>query len=432
MRIVHLNAGAGGMYCGSCLLGSMLSRALRQAGADVTLVPLYTAMRLDVPEEETAAVAFGGVNVFLQQHAALFRHTPPWLDRLFDHPALLRLAARFSGSTRPQDLGRLCVSMLQGEEGRQRKEIRKLIGRLAAGPRPQVVHLANALLSGVAQPLARELGAKVVCTLAGEDFFLDQLPEPHRTAAWELLGRRAGELAGLTALNAYYADETARRLKIPRERITVIRPGLDLGGHAPLAPAAGLREPPQFTIGYLSRVAPEKGLHLLAEALMILAGDARLPPLRVLAAGSLLPGERPYLEGIRRRLAEQGLAERFEYAGEPDRTAKIRLLERFDCLVLPSLFPESRGLIALEAWANGAPTVLPSTGALAELTAESGGGLLFAPGDAAELADALRRLILDPQLAHECSRRGHAYVHQHCSAARMAEETLRWYRDLRP
>ena len=65
-------------------------------------------------------VAFGGLNVFLQQKSALFRHTPRFVDWLFDRPWLLRWLGKQSGSTRPEKLGKLTVSMLKAEEGRQR------------------------------------------------------------------------------------------------------------------------------------------------------------------------------------------------------------------------------------------------------------------------------------------------------------------------
>jgi glycosyltransferase involved in cell wall biosynthesis len=429
MNVVHLNAGAGGMYCGSCLHGNTLSAALRQAGAEVTAVPLYTPLRLDEPGGEFAPVAFGGINVFLQQHSALFRHAPAFVDHLLDRPALLRRAARYSGSTRPQSLGPLFVSMLHGEEGRQRKEIRKLLAWLKTQPRPDVVHLANGLLVGIARPMARELGVPVVATLAGEDLFVEQIPEPYRSQARTALRERVADLAGLTALNGYFADFMADYLAVPRAKIAVIRPGLNLAGHA-AAPQSepGLRRPPEFTIGYLARVAPEKGLHLAAESLAILAADQQLPPLRLAAAGSLSAIDRPYFQAIQQRLVEQGLANRFEYIGEPDRAGKIAFLQGIDVLVMPTVYPESRGLPVLEAWANGVAVVAPEHGTFPEWIADTGGGLLHRPADPAALATAIRQLIADPQGRHMHGVRGHQAVHARYHAGRMAQETLAWYR----
>ena len=91
MKIVHLVAGAGGMYCGSCLYGNTLAAALQKLGEEAILAPMYTPIRTDEKNVSIHHIAFGGINVYLQEHFALFRHTPWFLDRLFDSPELLRL-----------------------------------------------------------------------------------------------------------------------------------------------------------------------------------------------------------------------------------------------------------------------------------------------------------------------------------------------------
>ena len=171
MKIVHLVAGAGSMYCGSCLHGNTLAAALRTAGGDVLLAPLYTPLRTDDEDVSLPRIAFGGVNVYLQQHWGFFRHTPWMFDRLLDHPSLLRWASRRGAATRPERLGELTVSMLRGEEGRQRKELEKLLHWLETEIRPNVVHLSNVMLSGVARRIGRRLAVPVVATLSGEDIF---------------------------------------------------------------------------------------------------------------------------------------------------------------------------------------------------------------------------------------------------------------------
>src|ERR1043165_1330623 len=89
MKIIYLAAGAGGMYCGSCLHDNTLAAALLALGEDVLLVPTYTPLRTDEPNVSIDRVFFGGINVYLQEKSSLFRHTPWWMDRWLDHPALL-------------------------------------------------------------------------------------------------------------------------------------------------------------------------------------------------------------------------------------------------------------------------------------------------------------------------------------------------------
>ena len=62
-------------------LGQGMTLALASAGADVLLVPLYTPLRTDEASQSTDRLALGGINVYLQQKSALFRHTPEFIDR---------------------------------------------------------------------------------------------------------------------------------------------------------------------------------------------------------------------------------------------------------------------------------------------------------------------------------------------------------------
>ena len=121
MKIVYVASGAAGMYCGMCLHDNTLARALLAAGEEVLLTPTYTPLRTDEPNVSTLPpMMFGGINVYLQQKSALFRHTPGFLDRLLDSPALINFATKFAPTVDASKLGPMTVSMLQGEDGHQR------------------------------------------------------------------------------------------------------------------------------------------------------------------------------------------------------------------------------------------------------------------------------------------------------------------------
>ena len=432
MKIVYLVAGSSGMYCGTCLHGNTLAVAVGQAGHDVLMAPAYTPVLTDEDQPAQGRMVFGGINVYLQQRFGLFRHTPWLVDRLLDRPRLLGWLGKLSASRRPAQLGELTVSMLRGHQGRQRKEIDKLVVWLEQEIRPDLVHLSTVMLAGAARQIQRTLGVPVVGTLSGEDLFLSGLVPPHDAEARTLLGERCAELSAMIALNRYYADFAAEQFSLPRGRIHVIPPGLNLAGHRPLGQLAAPAGPPHggshpITIGYLARICPEKGLHLLAEAFARLASDQRLPPARLVAGGFLDRADRPYLEAVRSRLADAGLSDRFQYVGAPDRAAKIALVQSFDLMCVPTVYAESKGIYVLEAWANGVPVVLPAHGAFPEMVADTGGGLLATPHDPDSLADALRRLILNPSLAADCGRKGQQAVYDRYHAHRMARQTIELY-----
>lgn len=441
MKIVHLVAGAGGMYCGSCMQGNTLAAAMQQAGHDVMLVPVYTPLRTDEPNVGERRVAFGGLNVFLQQQSGLMRRAPRFLDRVLDHPALL---GRLGGSTQPKQLGPLTVSMLRGEQGHQQKELDKLIAWLDAEVQPEVIHLSTALLAGSARMLAERFDVPIVCTLSGEDTFIEQLPEPYRTGAHNELRERCAELSALVAPSEYYARFMAEYLDVPPERITVIRPGLDLEGHVTeTKPACDPLADEPLTIGYFSRICPAKGLHQLAEAFRLLvrgtpgrlgmSGFSTRPvarPIRLMVAGYLDRANRGYLRQIRRQLASRGLADRFKYVGPLDRVGKIEFLRSIDILSVPATRPESKGLVALEAWANGTPAVLPDHGVFSELIAETGGGLVYEANRPTALANSLRQLIENPALAARCGCKAQETVHRDYDIRQTATRVAELYRTL--
>src|SRR5262249_22278352 len=148
----------------------------------------------DEPDVSQKRVFLGGINVLLQQKLALFRHTPWGIDRLFDAPRLLRWASRFAGKTQADQLGELTISMLKGEHGYQRKEIARLAHWLATEVRPDLVNLTNALLSGLDHEIKQRLEAPTLCTLQGDDVFLEALPEPYRRQSMELIREHCREI----------------------------------------------------------------------------------------------------------------------------------------------------------------------------------------------------------------------------------------------
>jgi hypothetical protein len=194
MRIAYLGAGAAGRYCGACLHDNTLAAAMTRLGEDIVLIPTYTPLRTDEDNVSYGRVFFGGVNVYLQQKSALFRHTPWFLDALLDSPRILDWLSRKSSGMEARQLGELTVSTLQGEHGRQRKEIDKLVHWLEREVRPDIVHLSNSMLAGSAREIRRRLGVPIVCGLAGEDIFLEALAEPHYSEARRLLKERAREI----------------------------------------------------------------------------------------------------------------------------------------------------------------------------------------------------------------------------------------------
>jgi len=423
VKILYLTAGAAGMYCGSCLRDNALATELLARGHDVTLVPLYTPTRTDEPNVSQEKVFFGGISVYLQQHSALFRKTPRALDRLWDSGFALRAASRRSIPVDPQLLGELTVSILRGEEGRQQKELFKLLDWMREQDAPEVVDLQNSMLIGLAGPVRRALGRPVCCTLQGEDTFLDGLKEPYHSTALGLIREKVRDVDAFISVSAAYADYMAEYLRVPRAKIHVVPLGINFKDY-PQTREAG--DGP-FTIGFFTRVAPEKGLHILAEAYRRLRARPDFGPARLEAAGYLAPEHQEYLRGVERQMRDWGLGDEFRYHGELDREAKLRFLSGLDVMSVPATHNESKGISVLEAMACGVPVVEPRRGSFPEFVERAGGGLLVEPEDPEALAAGILELRQDPELARRLGLRGHEGVRRHYSVARMAEAALETY-----
>ncbi|HVF22257.1 MAG TPA: hypothetical protein VM941_04245, partial [Pyrinomonadaceae bacterium] len=177
------------MYCGSCLRDNAMATELIARGHDVLLLPVYTPTFTDEPNVSQDHVVLGGISAYLEQYVPFFRKTPAWLDRLWDSKTVLSLASRKSISTNPRMLGEMTVSVLKGEEGFQRKEIQKLIEWVKELPPCDVINLPYTLLIALARPLKEAFNCPVVCTLQGEDLFLDGLQEPYRRQSLDLISR---------------------------------------------------------------------------------------------------------------------------------------------------------------------------------------------------------------------------------------------------
>ena len=427
MKILSITAGAADMFCGSCLRDNALAAELIARGHDVTLLPVYTPTVTDEPNVSAGRpVFFGGISVFLEQRVALFRHTPWLLDKLWDAPAVIKRFASRSIQVDPAMLGALTVSTLRGEGGYQRKEIEKLVHWLGNEPVPDIVNLPNSMLIALAAPIRRLWQRPIVVTLQGDDLFLDGLTEPHKTQAFDLIRKQIDDVDLFVSVSDYYTDYMADYLRIPKSKIRTVPLGIsprDFDARAPLK-----RSP--FTIGYFARIAPEKGLHNLAEAYRLLRQERGLPPSRLVAAGYMGAGHQSYLDGIQRSLTAASLAGEFQYFGTVDRAEKVRFLQSIDVLSVPSGYHDPKGLYLLEAMATGVPVVQPNHGAFPEMIEQTGGGLLAQSEKPADVADALFEIWRDPARAASLGASGAAGVRRAYTIGHMATAILDVYSEL--
>jgi glycosyltransferase involved in cell wall biosynthesis len=428
MKILSITAGAAGMYCGSCLRDNALAIELIARGHDTTLIPVYTPTLTDDANVSRRDVLFGGISVYLQQHSPLFRKLPRFLDRLWDSPRLIGMFAGRGISPDARFLGEMTISMLQGERGVLRKEFDKLVDWTKDEPVPDVVNLPNSLLISMAAPLKRALGRPVCITLQGEELFIDSLVPPYRDQALALIRRQVSDVDHFIAVSEYCARYMSSFLEIPSERVSVVPLGIAMDGYSrrdrpPAKDAA-------FRVGYLARIAPEKGLQLLAQAYVRLRRKMNGAPARLEVAGYLAPQHRPYLDGARAVLAQAGLQDEMTYHGEIDRAGKRAFLRELDVLSVPAIYDEPKGISLLEAMASGVPVVQPRRGAFIEVVNKTSGGVLVDQDDPDALASGLHSLWADPATRERLGGAAYDGVRAHYTIAHSADRLTRVYESL--
>jgi glycosyltransferase involved in cell wall biosynthesis len=412
MRIAQILPGSGSrFYCENCARDDSLERGLRGRGHEVLLGSLYLP---PAGRAGPSPVFFGAVNLYLRHRFPALRGLPAWLEHLLDSGAVLALAGSLSGTTDAASLEGLTLSMLRGEQGGQAEELERLVSWLAE-VRPQVVHLSNCLLLGIARRVRRELGIPVACSLQDEDSWIDAMGPEARAQAWGLLRERAADVDLFLPVSAWYARFMKERLGLPAERLAVVPIGIDPQGFAAAEPRSG---PP--VIGFLSHVSERMGAGILAQAFLRLASGGRFPGLRLWYAGGSTGADAAFLRVLKRDFLRHGLRDRVRFAGTLQRSERIRFLSCLRVLSVPVQGGEAFGTFALEALAAGVPVVLPRLGGFTELVGETGGGLLYEPNSPEALADALAELLGDPGQARALGEAGRSAVLARYTAERMA------------
>jgi glycosyltransferase involved in cell wall biosynthesis len=399
-----------------------LVKALRKLGHDVLMVPLYLPLEVTEAEPLTdTPIFFGGINVYLQQKFALFRKTPRWIDRWFDSRRLLAWVGRKAGMTSARELGAATISMLQGEHGRQVKELDRFVDWLReSGQRPDIVCLSNVLLAGLAKRIQERLGVPVVCLLQDEDGFLDGLTSAHAEQAWQIVRERARAIDAFLAVSEYFATTMRSRLAVQDDRMRVARLGVAMEEYTPAN--AHPREP---TIGYLSRMCANRGLEALIDAFLWLKQDSRLKSARLRICGGRSAGDEPFLARLAAKLKGAGIYGEVEFLESFDQKTRCEFLRSLSVLSVPEPQPVAYGLYLLEALATGVPVVEPAIGSFPETLALTGGGVLYEPNTAEKLAEALTPLLLDPQAARRLGEQGRAGMLRTFSIERTAADMIR-------
>ncbi|MFA9454174.1 MAG: glycosyltransferase family 4 protein [Candidatus Aminicenantaceae bacterium] len=423
MKIAYITPGSGdNFYCQNCFRDDELLTSMLVLGQDVRKIPMYLPSGLNHSGVPGTPVFYGAINLYLREKMPIYRHAPSWLERAFDSQAMLRYAAKKSGSTSASGLEGMTISMLHGEEGRQASELENLIQYLRDEIKPDVVHLSNALLLGLARRIKQDVRARVVCSLQDENEWVDEMDGSQQPVVWSLMAEKARDVDLFIATSRYYSEKSQRELDLPAERIEVINGGINLQGYErselPFDPPV---------IGYLCRMSEYFGLGIVVDAFLELKQDTRFKNLRLHMAGGYTGLDKPFVDRQVARITEQGWQDDIRIFGEFDKKNRIPFLKSLTLLSVPVPSGEAFGAYQVESLAAGVPVVQPDVGCYPEFVEATQGGIIYKPNTGEALAAAAASLLQEPERVRRMGERGRSAVMADYSMNDMAKNILKIY-----
>jgi len=410
MNIMHIIPGSGGsFYCGNCLRDAKYVEAMRKSDHRVRKLPMYLPLFADEHDlSREIPVFYGAISIYLKQLFPIFRKAPSWFDDALNSKPMLKLASRYAGSTRAKGLEEMTVSMLLGEEGQQKDELQRMVDWIVENCDPDVIHLSNALLLGLAQQLSERLKVPVVCSLQDEDVWVDVMKPSARDSVWKLMSKKAEHVSTFISVSDFYAGVMKEKMEIPDQKLTTVHIGVDPADYTFQAVTEKKRN-----IGYISRMCFENGLDILVDAFFLLKEKEGFEDVGLVLTGGSTGDDRKYLAEIRHKIKDHGLQDQVEFHEEFEEEGLREFFEKVSMVSVPVRNGEAFGIYLLECMASGVPVVQPALGAFPEIVNLTGGGVIYKSNTPEVLAESLADLLTNSSKLDLLSREGKDGVEKH-------------------
>jgi len=423
MNIVHIIPGSGGsFYCGNCLRDSKYVEAIRKLGHQVIKVPMYLPLFADEHDIKDIPVFYGAVSIYLKQLYPIFRKAPRWFDKILNSGPFLKLASGMAGSTRAKGLEEMTISMLLGEEGKQREDLEQMADWIAENCKPEIIHLSNALLLGLAYKLKEKTNVPVLCSLQDEDVWVDVMKPESRDTVWKLMHDKSQYVDLFISVSNYYVSIAMEKMKIPPEKIETLHLGVDPSTYKEIHAIQRNRN-----IGYLSRMNYDNGLDILVDAFILLKKQRGFEDVKLVITGGSTGDDARFISNLKKKLKKENRIQDVDFCEDFACEDRSNFFKRISVLSVPVRLGEAFGMYLLEAMAAGVPVVQPALGAFPEIVKLSGGGLIYEPNTPGKLALALARILNDKELLAAKSNNGYQGVLKHFDITIQAEKLVNLY-----
>ena len=425
MNILQIIPGSGGsFYCGNCLRDDKFHNAMKAQGHELTKIPMYLPLFSDEHDLNDMPVFYGAISIYLKQLYPIFRHAPAWVDRLLNSRPMLKLAASMAGSTNAKGLEEMTVSMLMGEEGAQKEELNRMVSWMAEYLKPDVIHLSNALLLGLAPKLREEFpNASLFCSLQDEDVWVDAMKDSFRDKIWDLMSTKSESIDGFIGVSNFYSKVSIQKMNMNSDKVFTNHLGVDPEEYHYTKP----EEKPR-NIGYISRMCEANGFDIIVDAFIELKKDADFSDVKLILTGGSTGDDKPLLKQMQQKLKSANLWEDVEFHEDFDGEGRHDFFKKVQMISVPVRNGEAFGLYLLESMASGVPVVQPALGAFPEIVEKSQGGITYPNNDAGTLSNSLKELLTDPQRLSELSENGRKSVEKDFNVKIQSEKLIEIYR----
>lgn len=428
MKIVYLITGSGGsFYCGNCYRDMIYLKAIRKVpGTTATAIPLYLPPDESVKDNDIDPnVFFGAISLYIREKVPFLRNMPSFFDKLLDSPPMLRMAAKRAGTTRTEGMEDMTLNMITGDKAFPDKELLRLTDHLGKDGSPDIIHLSNALVIGLAKQIKNKLDVRIVCSLLNEDDWINEMAEPWQSQAWKLIAAEARYVDAFITPSSYYREFFISKTGISKNIVHVIPLGLDPGI------LLNVQKNDNWpAIGYFCRVSTHNGFDKLVDAFIILRKQNRLPGLTLHVSGGYTGDDKPFIMEQIRKVRSEGLEKSIRIYPEFLGNSKLDFFGNIDLMCVPVRKYDGYGLYILEANAAGVPVIQPPTGAFPEIVENTGGGLIYAKDDVDALADGIEQLLKDRIQLSALSVAGKKNVLKKLSLDKMSQDLATVYNSL--
>lgn len=428
MKIFYLITGSGGsFYCANCYRDMLYVRAIRKVpGVTAKALPLYLPPNTeDLRNGFENEVFFGAVSMYLREKVKIFRNMPLILERIFDSKPLLKLAARLSGTTNSEGLEELTLNMIEGDNAFESREVDRLVRYFKKEGEPDVIHLSNALILGLARQLKQRMNVKIVCSLLNEDDWIDDMAEPFRVRAWSLIAKETRYVDSFVTPSKYSKDLFIRKTGVSGENIHIVPLGFD-----PEITGSDRQIPQTPSLGFFNRVSSHNGFDKLTDAFVEISKRGLVPGLTLHVCGGFTGVDKPFIAEQISKLKNNGLKQYVRIYPEFIGDKKAEFFRNVSVISVPVRKYDGYGFYLLEANAAGVPVVQPATGAFPEILEMTGGGLIYKPDRHSVLVDSLVTLLNDQPLQKKFGEAGSINVQEKLSLLKMTENLAKVYRNL--